>query len=215
MQWAAALDAFDCILDIGGSSPNCPDGALIELGYSHRPSELHILDRPEDEQFHGRPNYAQSRGRVTEWGTISFHHGLAENITKIDALTERSFDCVFMGQTIEHIEVDRLPLVLGYVRRHLRPGGRLIFDTPNRDLTRLVVGEAMLSDDHTYEYTPVEMVEVMGANGFDVIRQLGILPMPQSAASGEFDWRESETPDPIVADPADCFVFAFECAPRK
>ena len=105
-----------------------------------------------------------------------------------------------------------MPSVLGYVRRHLQPGGRLIFDTPNRDLTRLVVGEAMLTSDHTYEYSPAETIEVMRANGFEVIRQLGILPMPESAASGDFDWQESQTPDAIVDDPTVCFVFAFECA---
>lgn len=211
MHWAAGLAAFDCILDIGGSSPSDPNGALIELGYSHKPTALHILDRPEDDQFHGRPSYSQSEDRVTEWGTISFHHGLAENVTDIDALGELSFDCVFMGQTIEHIEVDKLPLVLDFVRRHLRPGGRFIFDTPNRHITRLVVGDAMLSSDHTHEYTPVESVELMRSNGFDVVGQLGLVPMPLSASSGEFHWDESETSEPVVDDPTDCFVFAFEC----
>lgn len=213
-QWVARLDPFDTILDIGGSSPDCPDGALIELGYGHRPRELHIVDRPEDEQFHGRPRYDQREDRRTDWGVVAFHHGRAEEVGEFGELADRTFDCVFMGQTIEHIEVDALPEVLSFVRTHLAPGGRFVFDTPNRDLTRLLMSDAaMLSADHTHEYTPAEMDEVLSANGFAVTKTTGILPMPGSAARGTFDVTETETGEPLVDDPSASFVFAFECTP--
>jgi hypothetical protein len=211
MAWVATLAPFDTILDIGGSSPSCPDGALIELGYPHRPREIHILDRPEDDQFHGRPSYDQSHDRVNEWGTVSYHHGRAEDITRIDALRDRTFACVFMGQTIEHIEVSRLPEILGYIRDHLAPGGRLILDTPNRDLTRLVVGDGVLTHDHTHEYTPEELAGVLVEHGFRVVRALGIAPMPQSATTWTFDPHEIQAGDAMADDPTESFVFALEC----
>ena len=44
--WAGQLPAAKRVLDIGGSSPTVPEGALIELGYAHKPEKLIIFDKP-------------------------------------------------------------------------------------------------------------------------------------------------------------------------
>ena len=44
VEWTKHLPKGSSILDIGGSSPNIDQGALIELGYPHRPKQLFIVD---------------------------------------------------------------------------------------------------------------------------------------------------------------------------
>ena len=53
MAWAGQLPAAKRVLDIGGSSPTVPEGALIELGFAHKPEKLIIFDKPPNEQFWG------------------------------------------------------------------------------------------------------------------------------------------------------------------
>jgi hypothetical protein len=60
MIWVQQLPPAKTILDIGGSSPNVPEGALIEMGYPHRPEKLIIFDKPPQEQYWGTPNYSQA-----------------------------------------------------------------------------------------------------------------------------------------------------------
>ena len=51
-QWVSQLAAFAEVLDIGGSSANT-EGALIELGYVHRPKPITIFDLPPEQQYWG------------------------------------------------------------------------------------------------------------------------------------------------------------------
>lgn len=122
-EWVKTLGGFATMLDIGGSSRNLPEGALIELGYSHRPQQLHILDLPEDQQYWGRPKYSQQHVHTFDWGVVSYHHGRAESIDQVSGLRDLRFDCVFLGQAIEHIYQASLPATLGWIRAHLNPGG--------------------------------------------------------------------------------------------
>ena len=54
VEWTKHLPKGTSILDIGGSSPNIDQGALIELGYPHRPKQLFIVDLPPEEQYWGK-----------------------------------------------------------------------------------------------------------------------------------------------------------------
>lgn len=209
-NWCSQLPAWDRILDIGGSSPTHELGALLELGYPHHPSELHILDRPEDDQFHGRPIYDQRIVRKREWGTVTFHHGDAGNLDAVPDLGGRRFDAVFMGQVIEHIPTHELPGMLAQIRSHLVDRGAFVFDTPNRSMTKLIMGEAFLSGDHTHEYDPEEMVSIVSRHGFTVEKVVGIHHMPTTRSLGVFDPKESaHSPDGAPAD--ECFCFAVHC----
>ncbi len=58
---------------------------------------------------------------------------ITANIPPFLTLNSSSFDTVITFQVIEHIEDDEL--FLQEIRRVLKPGGKLIFTTPNRDLS--------------------------------------------------------------------------------
>jgi len=208
--WCAELPAWDTILDIGGSSPTHELGALLELGYPHHPSQLHILDRPEDDQFHGHPTYDQRIVRTRDWGTVTFHHGDAGHLDQVPDLGGRRFDAVFMGQVIEHIPPVELSGMLGQIRSHLVPHGSFVFDTPNRAITKIVMGNDFLTEDHTKEYEPNELAEIVRKHGFMVEKIVGIHPMPESLSTRCFD--PNEQPDQTHGVRADeCFCFAVHC----
>jgi hypothetical protein len=211
--WIETVPPFDRVLDIGGSSPNRPEGALIELGYPHRPRRIDILDRPPDEQYWGKPKYDQSAPRRFDWGEVSYFHGSGERVADVVALQDRTYDCVFLGQAIEHIYPDALPGMLDWVRRHLAASGRLVFDTPNRRLTRIQCPNSLIDPDHKYEYEPHEMEAVVTKAGFTVTRRVGMVHLPRQAASGVYEPREF-VGTPLLSDDVDaCYLFAFEAAP--
>lgn len=209
-EWVKTLGSFATILDIGGSSRNLPEGALIELGYPHRPNQLHILDLPEDQQYWGRPKYSQKRSHSFDWGVVSYHHGRAESIDQVVDLQDLMFDCVFLGQAIEHIDKESLPTVLRWIRNHVRPGGKLIFDTPNRLLTKIQCPDSFIDPDHKHEYSPTEMADILERNGFRVLTVTGMTYLPKIAGSGEYSPQEFVDAKPLHADAEHCYLFAIE-----
>jgi SAM-dependent methyltransferase len=155
MMWVQQLPQAKTILDIGGSSPNVPEGALIEMGYPHRPEKLIIFDKPPHEQYWGTPNYSQANTLNVPWGQVQYMHGYAEDILLNEMLRDQRFDMIYMGQVVEHIYEDKLPRVLSWIKDHLVEGGKFIFDTPNRLITRYETGDSHYIDpDHKREYTP-------------------------------------------------------------
>jgi len=206
--WIKTVPAFPKILDIGGSSANLPEGALIELGYSHFPHVIDILDLPPDQQYWGKPKYDQNKSKQFDWGEVNYFHGSAERIEEVRALQERTYDCVFLGQAIEHIYPESLPTLLDWIKRHLVPGGQLVFDTPNRLLTRIQCPDSLTDPDHKYEYTPAEMEQVLINAGFMITERKGMLHLPIQARSGVYDAREFVRAAPVHADADACYLFA-------
>lgn len=213
-EWIGTVPAFQSVLDIGGSSPNEPAGALIELGYPHRPKRVDILDRPPDLQYWGKPKYDQSVSAQFEWGEVSYFHGSGEGIAEIPALQARSYECVFLGQAIEHIYPESLPALLAWTREHLVPNGRLVFDTPNRLLTKIQCPNSLIDPDHKYEYSPIEMERVLTDAGFRVTKKVGMVHLPVQAASGKYDPREFADASRLSDDVDACYLFAFEALVR-
>jgi SAM-dependent methyltransferase len=211
-DWIETVHPFDRILDIGGSSPNRPEGALIELGYPYRPSRIDILDLPPEKQYWGQPKYDQSAPRRFDWGEVSYFHGSGERIADVTALQQRTYDCIFLGQAIEHIYPESLPATLAWARAHLEPAGRLVFDTPNRLLTKIQCPGSLIDPDHKYEYTPAEMEGVVAQAGFIVVRKVGMVHLPVQAASGKYDPREFANAALLSDDVDACYLFAFEAA---
>ena len=208
--WCADLPAWGTILDIGGSSPTHELGALLELGYSHLPSELHILDRPEDDQFHGRPSYDQRVVRTRDWGTVTFPPGDARHLDQVPELGGRRFDAIFMGQVIEHLPPHRPPGTPPHIPPHLPARSLVVFDTPNRALTKIVMGDDFLTEDHTREYEPGELAAIVRRHGFAIDKITGIHPMPNSLSTRRFD--PDEQPATVGdAKPEECFCFAIHC----
>jgi SAM-dependent methyltransferase len=212
MAWVAQLPAAKRVLDIGGSSPTVPEGALIELGYAHKPEKLIIFDKPPHEQFWGTPNYSQTNTRNFPWGQVQYIHGYAEDILQNDELRNQKFDMIFMGQVVEHIYVDKLPTVLSWIKDHLADGGKFVFDTPNRLITRLETGEDRYIDpDHKREYTPQEFAALLAAVGFTINQQWGILEMPNVISSGTYGIKDFYSGAPLTTTPDNGYCFAMAC----
>lgn len=208
--WIKTLPAFNSLLDIGGSSPTRAEGALIQMGYPHRPHVLDILDLPPDRQNHGQPLFDQSIPNRFDWGTVTYFHGCAEDVAVTQGLQEKSYDAVFMGQAVEHIRPEALPAILEWIRAHLAPDGRLIMDTPNRILTRIQCPTWFIHPDHKLEYEPAQLAYVLMQNGFEVTKQVGLVHLPAIAGSGNYDAREFANAA-LLHDEADsCYLFALE-----
>ncbi len=212
-SWIRSVDAFDSILDIGGSSAGRREGALIELGYPHRASRLDILDLPPDRQFWGTPTFDQTEPLDFDWGRVTYFHGRAEDVANVPALQSKRYQCIFMGQAIEHILPENLPGLLAWIRTHLVPGGRFILDTPNRAITKIHSPDAYINADHKLEYTPRQLEEVLAGTGFSVTRRTGLVHLPEMARSGVFDARWFADAA-LVHDDADAsYLFALEAVP--
>lgn len=212
MAWAGQLPAAKRVLDIGGSSPTVPEGALIELGFAHKPEKLIIFDKPPNEQFWGTPNYSQANTRSFPWGQVQYIHGYAEDILQNDELRDQKFDMIYMGQVVEHIYEDKLPTVLLWIKKHLAPGGRFCFDTPNRLITRFETGEDRYIDpDHKREYTPEAFAALLKTAGFTITQQWGILEMPNVAANQRLAVKDYYDGLQLAADPTHGYCFAMMC----
>lgn len=212
MAWAGQLPAAKRILDIGGSSPTVPEGALIELGYAHKPEKLIIFDKPPNEQFWGTPNYSQANTRTFPWGQVQYSHGYAEDILQNDELQDQRFDMIFMGQVVEHIFEDRLPSVLSWIKDHLAEGGKFIFDTPNRLITRFETGEDRYIDpDHKREYTPQALSALLATVGFAITQEWGILDMPNVIATASYGIKDFYSGEPLSSSPNNAYCFAMAC----
>lgn len=216
MAWAGQLPAAKRVLDIGGSSPTVPEGALIELGFAHKPEKLIIFDKPPNEQFWGTPNYSQANTRSFPWGQVQYIHGYAEDILQNDELHDQLFDMIYMGQVVEHIYEDKLPNVLLWIKNHLASGGRFCFDTPNRLITRFETGEDRYIDpDHKREYTPDALVVLLEAAGFSIEQQWGILNMPNVLANQRLNVKDYYDGEQLAPDPVQGYCFAMMCQRSK
>jgi 2-polyprenyl-3-methyl-5-hydroxy-6-metoxy-1,4-benzoquinol methylase len=80
----------------------------------------------------------------------------------------RTFDAVFAGELIEHL--DDVRSFLASVRRHLRPGGQLILTTPNAFYVGNFVyrwgGHGQVHPEHTCWYCEDTLRHVLQVNGF-------------------------------------------------
>lgn len=209
MSWVGQIPAAQRILDIGGSSPAVPEGALIELGYAHRPEKLIIFDKPPAEQYWGTPGYSQDNERTFTWGKVQYIHGYAEDILQNVELSLQKFDMIFMGQVVEHIYEDKLISVLSWIREHLTEQGTFFFDTPNRLLTRYETGDDKYIDpDHKKEYTPNEFAALLKVAGFKSIASSGILEMPHVIKNQHIDVPDFYDGELLTPTPDNAYCFA-------
>jgi hypothetical protein len=96
---------------------------------------------------------------------------IANTAGDMSGVPDASIDLVFAGQTVEHLWPDELAGFLAESARVLRPGGHLVIDSPNRDLTAPL---NYSHGEHTVELTPPEAVRLVGMAGFTVTRLAGI-----------------------------------------
>ena len=139
------------------------------------------------------------------------------NVEKGLPYDDESFDCIFFGEVIEHlVDPDRAVLELSRV---LRRGGVLIVTTPNLaswfnrilllagiqpvftetslhvNLGRITpaLGQGKQAVGHLKIFTLRALREMLGANGFDVLRVYGA-PFPDKTPVAWFDRKLSRIP---------------------
>lgn len=206
--WVRTLPAFDRLLDIGGGSRTRAEGALIQMGYPHRPRQLDILDLPPERQNWSAPEFDQSVPSQFDWGTVTYHHGDAETIADVAGLQGRKYDGVFLGQAVEHIDPCALPGILAWIRGHLATDGQLVMDTPNRILTRIQCPTWFIHPDHKLEYEPSQLEEQLQAHGFRVVKRVGLVHLPGIARSEVYDARDFRNAELMHADADASYLFA-------
>lgn len=170
------IPAGSKVLDLGGASQK-PQGALLEMGYPHA-RDLTIVDLPLNIRF--KPGVQVDSEFDFNGTTIRYaYHSMAD----LSFYPDESFDLVWSGQTYEHITEDEGEALFPQIARVLKPGGIFALDTPNRTLTRILVGESeWIHAEHKIEYFYEDFVRKF--DGLDIIDRRGILAMPQTLRHG-------------------------------
>ena len=108
----------------------------------------------------------------------------------IGAVRDAEVDLVFSGQNIEHLWPDQVIAFLLESSRVIRPGGWLVIDSPNRDIT---ASYRWSMAEHTMEFTPSEARSLLEIAGFEVRSMRGLwlcrrngemLPLAPTTLSG-------------------------------
>ncbi len=176
------------IVDLGGAAENHPQGALLAMGYPHHPDTVIIIDLPPTDRMADIQTVEHAQQFTTRDG-IRVHY-FYRSMSDLAIIRDASIDLVVSGESIEHISEADADITCQEVYRMLKPGGVFCLDTPNAALTRLQSPDELIHPEHKKEYYVHELVAKVQHQGFEVVETKGICPMPQSVASGVFNYRE-------------------------
>jgi SAM-dependent methyltransferase len=95
----------------------------------------------------------------------------ANSVQDMNGVGNGEVDLIFAGQMIEHLWPLEFVGLLTEAHRVLRPGGRIVMDSPNRDITTAL---RWSHREHIIEYTTSEISEILESAGFDVISIRGL-----------------------------------------
>jgi SAM-dependent methyltransferase len=98
-------------------------------------------------------------------------HWIANTAGHMPEISDETADIVFSGQNIEHLWSDDVAGFLLESHRILKQGALLVVDSPNRYITARL---GWSHPEHTIEFTPDEMCELLDLAGFDVTGKRGI-----------------------------------------
>lgn len=169
------LPTAETIVDLGGSTPHSDEGALYLMGYRPKAKRLMIVDLPPEDRFNEWKKSGDSEPDVVrhDEGVCEYVYG---SIADLDFIKADAFaDMVFSGNSIEHITEEEGDGMLSGAFRILKPGGYLCLDTPNREVTKLIFGDAFCHIDHRLEYTDATLAPKLEKHGFVIEERLGIM----------------------------------------
>jgi SAM-dependent methyltransferase len=112
------------------------------------------------EAFSERP---AELGERVEW--------LQRSLGDLAPVGDAEVDLVFAGQVIEHLWPEDVVGFLLESHRVLRPGGTIAVDSPNRRVTTAIGWE---HPEHTVEFRPDEILELLRLAGFDQAQARGV-----------------------------------------
>lgn len=117
---------------------------------------------------------------------------------------DAAFDAVFFTEVLEHIAITDPVVVLGRLRQVLKPGGVLIFSTPNicnlSNIIALILGVNIFwpreifygsLDRHNREWTPREVRAAFESAGFSAVELYGM--------NDHSNWRGGGAADRVYA----------------
>lgn len=201
------LPAAKRIIDLGGASDLAVQGALLSMGYPHRPDSLSIVDRPPERRTDYNPQIEQ-RNTLEHNGTrINY---VDADLSDLSSFADRSIDMVWSGQSIEHVSTEIGKKTIASCHRVLAKDGRLCLDTPNGRVARLASPHALLHPEHQIEYVPSHLISLIENEGFRVVKALAISPLPISARIGRLSRAEMIENRGLGADPTNGFSFYLE-----
>ncbi len=155
-------DRYDVIRPLLG------DGSVLDVGCASRygkPDWLHGLLAKDFSDLVGIDINAATVEKLQAEGFD------ARLVDARDFDLGRTFDAVFAGELIEHL--DDVRSFLANVRRHLRPGGRLVLTTPNAFYVGNFVyrfgGHGQVHPEHTCWYCEDTLRRVLQVNGFSQV----------------------------------------------
>ena len=120
----------------------------------------------------------QARDGHEQFSTVRFEVMDAQSLT----FANHSFDCVIAREAIEHLPDARQ--AFSEIMRVLRPGGRLVLTSPNRDSLHLHMARALgqpeflCSMDHIRELTFTECCTLLQEASFIITETAGVFLMP-------------------------------------
>ena len=198
------LPSAGAILDLGGI--NAP---LFRIGYAHSFRRMVIVDLPPDERHLA---YRDIRFDAPEGcGEVTIHYG---DMTSLGHFADSTFDLVWSGQSIEHVEPQAASRMCSEALRVLRPGGHFCLDTPNRAITTIhtrEIGGGFVHPDHKYEYRASELRELLRGFGFEIEMERGICEMPKTVQTGRFHYEDFALGNPIANNAEDGYILFFRC----
>ena len=184
MVVSTCLPPAQVVVDLGGAANGRPEGALLFMGYPHRPAQITIVDLPPSQRFNWTADPEPSQDFVTPAGVrVRYLYG---SMADLSLISDTSVDLVWCGESIEHVTEEEADAVCRQAYRVLRPGGYFCLDTPNASLTRLQSPEAFIHPEHKKEYHVAELRAKLEAAGLQVLEAKGVCPMPKSLQEGVF-----------------------------
>jgi SAM-dependent methyltransferase len=198
------LPAADRIIDLGGA--NAP---LYRMGYPHPFRRLVMVDLPEGDRHAAYGKMSVERTR--EGGEIELHYG---DMTRLDTFPDASFDLVWSGQSIEHIDRADGMRMCREAFRVLTPDGRFCLDTPNRLLTAIQTrpaGGGFIHPEHQLEYEPDDLRATLRAAGFTITLEKGICEMPRTVATDEMHYDDFVLGNLFCESVERAYIQYYEC----
>jgi len=194
------------ILDLGGA--NAP---LFTMGYEHAFEQMVLVDLPPLDRHDQYKDVVLEKAHPDP--RVLIHYG---DMSDLSRYADGSFDLVWSGQSIEHIDPAAAIRACEGAYRVLTPGGYFCLDTPNRDVTKIHksdLGGGFVDPDHKHEYYSDELRQMLLSAGFFVEAAAGICEMPQTRRTNRFHYEDFVLGQPVVDNPDDGYIFYF--AARK
>lgn len=211
-EWVKLLPEAKKILDIGGASSVDKRGALLMMGFPHKPEKIVIIDKKPAEQLF-TPSVDQENSKLPWGGEVEYYY---QDLETLENEISEKFDMIFMGQTVEHMPKDVfVGKILPFIKKRLSENGCFVFDTPNRKITSIQSPDKFINPDHDYEYNPTEMKELLEKAGFEIKQEWGMMPLPAVLKSQKWNEEEARKSVKVVSNLDISYFFAFSCSLKK